>query len=258
MNPSRGRESRFIPAYKHGWPRRAVGGMIVRRTRRAFRAVRVQGLEALRSGLDDAPGGTLLLANHSSWWDLFLVHVLNETVPLDGYGMMEHFNMRRFGFFRRIGAFSVDRNDPLSVRASLDYAAGLLAGDRAGVWIFPQGRIESNDARPLKFQSGLRVLVKRAGPVRVVPVAFRYEFWQDERPEAFVRFGAPETATLAPDLLPRLEARLAAELDALRADVLSQDASRFTPVLHGSRSISTRFARVRALLRGEIPGAPPE
>ena len=37
--------------------------------------------------------------------------------------MMEHFNMLRFGFFRRIGAFSVDRTDPVSVRASLDYAA---------------------------------------------------------------------------------------------------------------------------------------
>jgi 1-acyl-sn-glycerol-3-phosphate acyltransferase len=258
MPPDPDRHPRFIPAYKHGWPRLAVSSMILRRTRRAFRTVRVQGLEALRSSLDANPGGTLLLANHSSWWDLFLVHVLNETVPLDGYGMMEHFNMRRFGFFRRIGAFSVDRTDPASVRASLDYAAGLLRRDRAGVWIFPQGRIEANDARPLRFQSGLRVLVKRAGPLRVVPVAFRYEFWQDERPEAFVRFGAPETARVTPDLLPHWEGRLAAELDALRADVLAQDPARFTPLLEGSRSISTHFARVRARFRGEVPGAPAE
>ena len=51
-----------------------------------------------------------------------------ERIPVDGYGMMEHFNMVRFRFFRRIGAFSIDRTDPRSVRASLDYAVGRLRG----------------------------------------------------------------------------------------------------------------------------------
>ncbi len=46
--------------------------------------------------------------------------------------------MVRFGFFRRIGAFSVDRTDPASVRASLDYAAG-CSGPRAGRLGLPPG-----------------------------------------------------------------------------------------------------------------------
>ena len=248
----------LIRAYKHGWPRWAVDRLIVGRMRRGFRQVRVQGLERLRRAIDAEPGGTLFLANHSCWWDLFLVHVLNESIPVDGYGMMEHFNMLRFGFFRRIGAFSVDRTSPVSVRASLDYASELLRGPRAGVWVFPQGKIEANEVRPLRFQPGIRALIRRAGRVRVVPVAFRFEFWQDERPEALVRFGEPTTVDRPdlPGLLPTWEQRLGDERDALTADASTRDEARFTPLFEGRRSISDRYASLRARFRGPTPGAP--
>lgn len=248
----------MIQAYKQGWPSWALHALILRKLRRAFYKVRAQGIDPLREAIDQESGGTLFLANHSCWWDLFLVHALNTTIPVDGYGMMEHFNMVRFGFFRRIGAFSVDRTDPVAVRASLDYAAELLQKPRAGVWIFPQGRMVGNDVRPLDFQSGLRALVRRAGRVRVCAVALRYEFWQDERPEAFVRFRKPEwvdRSTLA-TLVQDQEQHLTRELDALRADVIAQAAERFTTLLQGSGSISDRYARFRGRFFGQPPGAP--
>lgn len=221
--------------------------------------MRAQGLERVRSALDARHGkGIVILANHSCWWDLFLAHLLNETIPVDGYGMMEHFNLRRFGFFRRIGAFSVDRTDPRSVRASLDYTVALLARPRSGVWIFPQGRIASNDVRPLEMQPGLRALLRRAGQLRIVPTALRYEFWQDERPEAFVRFGRPvdlDRSDLG-SVLTTAEALLSSELDSLRDDARSQDDARFTTVLEGTRSVSDRFARLHARLFGATRGAP--
>jgi chlorobactene lauroyltransferase len=247
----------IIEAYKRGWPRLAVGAMIRSRMRKGFHRVLAQGIDRLRAEIDRDPSGTLFLANHSCWWDLFLVHLLNETIPVDGYGMMEHFNLVRFGFFRRIGAFSVDRTDPASVRASIEYASGLLRRPRAGVWVFPQGKIEANDSRPLTFQPGIRALVRRSGPVRVVPVAFRYEFWQDEHPEALVRFG--ESASVdrpdLPTLIPTFESRLTEELDALRADAISQRVERFAPLLGGRRSISERYASFRARFRGPTPGS---
>ena len=252
------RSPRLIEAYKHGWPRLAVAAMIMDKMRGGFHQVYAQGVERLRASIEAEPGGTILLANHSCWWDLFLVHFLNEAVPVDGYGMMEHFNMLRFGFFRRIGAFSVDRTDPTSVRASLDYAAGLLRAPRSAVWIFPQGKIEANDARPLIFQPGIRALVRKTGRVRVVPVAFRYEFWQDERPEALVRFGDPSWVDrpALPGLIPTFERRLTDELDALKLDATSQDPARFTSLLEGRRSISEKYAGFRARFRGPTPGAP--
>lgn len=248
----------MIEAHKSGWPRWAVHRMVIGKIKAGFHAVRAQGLDELRAALDADPRGTIILANHSNWWDLFLAHFLNETIPVDGYGMMEHFNLRRFGFFRRIGAFSVDRTDPAAVRQSLDYTLKLLERPRAAVWIFPQGRIVPNDARPITFQAGLRVLLARAGRLRVLPVALRYEFWQDERPEALVRFGKPawiERETRR-TVLEDWQHRLTDELDALRADALCQDAGRFQTLLTGKTSVNDRFARLRARFLGKTPGAP--
>lgn len=249
-------QPRIITAYKHGWPRIAVQTMIRRKLRSGLFQVRVQGLEALRSTIDADPRGTLFLANHSCWWDLFLVVHLNDVIPVDGYGMMEHFNMLRFDFFRRIGAFSVDRTDPASVRASLEYTSELLHKSRAGVWIFPQGRMIGNDVRPLGLQPGIRLLVKKAAPIRIVPVAFRFEFWQDERPEAFVRFGSPEIVekTDSVRIVDRMERRLTEELDELKLHVTSQDATKFTTTLQGAGSISDRYARFRSRFRKESTG----
>ena len=249
------RSPRFIPAHKFGWPKRAVHRMIVGRMRSGLFSVRVQGLERLRLALDDDPSGILFVANHSCWWDLFLAHYLNEAIPLDGYGMMQHANLSRFGFFRRIGAFSVDRSSPAGVKASIEYAAGLLAKPRTGVWLFPQGRIESNDVRPIVFEKGLRTLARKAGRIRLVTAALRYDFWQDEHPEALIRFGEPtwiERSEL-PTLLDEWSSRLTVELDALKSDSLSQDPSRFVNVMEGRASMSERYARFRLRVRGLLP-----
>lgn len=250
---------RIIEAYKHGWPRLAVNAMIFRKTRSMFRAVRAQGLERVREQLDADSSGLVLIGNHACWWDVFLAHVLNERIPVDGYGMMEHFNLKRFGFFRRIGCFSVDRSDPAGLRVSLDYTIRLLARPRAGVWIFPQGGMAAHDRRPLGFQPGLRVLLRRAGRLRVLPVALRFEFWEDERPEVFVRFGEPVWygPEDVPTILEDAERRLTVELDALDLDVQSWDRERFRVILEGTSSISDRFARLHARLFGVTPGAPP-
>jgi chlorobactene lauroyltransferase len=247
---------RMIRADKRGWPRLAVNLMIVGRMRKGLFRVRAQGLDRLRASMDSEHGGTLLVANHSCWWDLFLAVYLNGQVPVDGYGMMEHANLKRFRFFNRIGAFSVDRDDIASVRASLDYTRELLERPRAGVWIFPQGKILSNDARPLGFRPGLRALVRRAGRVRITPTAIRYEYWQDERPEAFVRFGEPRWFNRddLPHLLATVEESLIGELDALNVDVRSQDPARFVTLLQGRESISERYGRFLARLRGTGPG----
>jgi 1-acyl-sn-glycerol-3-phosphate acyltransferase len=251
-------KGRIVRAHKHGWPKLAVEAMARRKIQGAFTALRVAGRRELETALDADPSGCVLLANHSTWWDVFLVVHLIATLRADGYGMMEHFNLTRFRFFRRIGAFSVDRTDPASLRESLDYTLELLARPRATVWIFPQGKIAPNDARPLAFQPGLRALLTRAGRLRIAPVAIRPEFWQEERPELLVRIGAPrwvekdQRATLLEDW----QRILTDELDALRDDALAQDPTRFESLLRGPLSINERYGRLRARFRGKTPGAP--
>lgn len=199
------------------------------------------------------PSSILLLANHSSWWDFFIAHWMNVSIPIDGYGMTDHSNLLKFGFFRRIGAFSVDRNDPASIRASINYTAELLSEPGRGVWLFPQGKIECNDVRPLKFQHGLRVLLQRTGRLRIVPTALRYDFWQDERPEAFIRFGTPVWVgkDQKKDLIETWQRALTGELDQLRSDSLTQDASKFETIFRGKNSSHDRYHEIKTRIAGQ-------
>jgi hypothetical protein len=89
-------------------------------------------------------------------------------------------------------------------------------------------------------------------------VAFRYEFWQDERPEALVRFGEPTWVDRPdlPSLIPTFERRLTEELDALRVDAISQRLENFQVLVEGQRSISEKYANFRARFKGKTPGAP--
>ncbi len=240
----------LIPAYKEGWPCRAVDALIRRQMREGLFRVRVQGLDSLRDALREDDAGFLFLANHSCWWDLYLAHFLNETVPVDGYGMMEHVNLNRYRFFRRIGAFSVDPTAPWTVRTSMLYTIALLSQPGTGVWFFPQGDILSNDLRPLRFKNGLRALLRLAGRLRAVPVAIRFDFWQDQRPEAFVRFGLPEYIERdeVPTVIPTWEAKITALLDQLKTDVIAQDESAFRTLLEGQLSISIWFDKLRERL----------
>ena len=250
--------SRIVRAHKQGWPRQAVLALIRHKLKTGMHRVYGQGFPSLRDEMAARPQpGVLMLANHSSWWDFFMAVFTYETLGFDGYGMTEHSNLRKFGFFRRIGAYSVERTDPASVREAIDYTSELLVRPRTAVFLFPQGRIVCNDVRPLEFQGGLRLILQKVGRLRIVPTAFRYDFWQDERPEAFVRLGEvvevdrSQRATVLEDL----RERLTAEVDALKADALTQDASRFEVLLQGGESVHDWWDRTRRrYLAGWNPG----
>jgi 1-acyl-sn-glycerol-3-phosphate acyltransferase len=101
----------------------------------------------------------------------------------------------------------------------------LTEAPNRAVWIFPQGGIRPNDARPLNFQPGLAQLVRTFKVVRLVPVAFRYEFLWDSKPFAFVSFGKPLIFTSDKKITTRaltaqLESELCSVLDNLRDEVL--------------------------------------
>lgn len=191
---------------------------------RRFEGLRAAGLEGLRAGGRDA--GLLLYANHSSWWDGLAAFQLGRACGLDQYVMMEERQLRARPLFRRLGAFSVERERPRAAARSVAYAAGLLrAGPRRAVWIFPQGATLPNDARPLRFYTGAARVVERARVAYAAPVAFRYEFLEDFRPEAFARVGPPERLEGGANfdarvMTERLSETLTRTLDRLREDIL--------------------------------------
>jgi hypothetical protein len=161
---------------------------------------------------------------------------------------MEHANLRRFGFLRRIGASSVDRPSRAGIRDSIESTCSLLRGSTAGVRIFPPGEDRwqrhpsaRHPGRPPAARSSCR------GRVRIVHVAFRYDYLLDELPEAFVKFREPKRvdASEAASGVGDWEPQLVALLDELLDDVAAQRGDRFSLLLEGRRSISERYARFR-------------
>ncbi|HEU4536805.1 MAG TPA: lysophospholipid acyltransferase family protein, partial [Polyangiaceae bacterium] len=180
-----------------------------------------------------ARGPVLWVGNHTSWWDPLVIFYLSRAFfDLDGHAMMDASNLRKLPFFSRIGAFGVDLDDPADGARALRYAARLLrAGPGRMVTVFPQGRERPVTERPLAFRPGSAELARLAPGASVLPFALRYEMQGEEKPFAYVAFGAP----LAPE---REVARARAEqeravgalLDELERALCGGDLAAYTPL----------------------------
>jgi 1-acyl-sn-glycerol-3-phosphate acyltransferase len=249
----------LLEARKHPLLERAYARYGRRLLRRAFARVWVGG-EPWPPG----DGPTIAFLNHNSWWDpivaLFLSHDLFRR---DGYGMMQGEQLASYPFFRRIGCFGVSAESFEDVRAMSVYAARLLTeGTRRTLWILPQGALVPARA-PLSFRSGAARLARTVPDAPLVPVAVRYEFRNEQRPEVFVRVGpavraaSGAAAAAARDASPLaltrgLEQRLRLELSALDEDLLHPAPTEvgYSVALQGRRSLSTLYDRTL----GRLPG----
>ncbi|MFN2453580.1 MAG: lysophospholipid acyltransferase family protein [Pyrinomonadaceae bacterium] len=214
----------MITARKSVWFERVFAVYNRNLMARRFEGLRVAGLDNLRQRERTAP--LLLYANHSSWWDGLVMFQIARACELDLYAMMEERQLREYPFHRKLGAFSVVRERPREALKSLSYAAGLLRGTTRALLIFPQGVTAPNDTRPLKFYTGAARIIKRIGEVDALPVALRYEFLDDFRPQIFARIGTAQRIRPAPDfnakgLTLNFAETLASTLDQIRADVLA-------------------------------------
>lgn len=214
----------MIPARKSVWFERLFAIYNRNLIARRFEGLRVAGLEYLRGREQGTP--LVLYANHSSWWDGLVAFQVGRACGLEQYAMMEERQLREYPFHRRLGAFGVVRESAREAVRSIEYAGGLLKKTSRTLWIFPQGETLPNDARPLELYTGAARIVERAGAADAAPVAIRYEFLEDYRPEILVRVGPPSRVTVeeglsAKQLTGIFTERLTQTLDALRADILA-------------------------------------
>lgn len=155
--------------------------------KRRFQSLRVEGFE----NLSRFP--LIIYCNHSSWWDGLVAFEISMKAKLDSFVMMEEKQLNNLFLFRKLGAFSVVRENPREAIKSIKYAANLLKenADRA-IWIFPQGKILPNDVRPLELYNGLARIAEKVENCYFVPIAIRYEFFGDWKPEVLVKIGEAE------------------------------------------------------------------
>lgn len=213
--------------------------------RRAFHRIAITAPH----GEDWSSLPTIFYANHVSWWDGYIAFFLfDERWHSEGYLMMEEPQLRRYRFFQRCGCFSVDRHDGREAMRSVAYAASLLRSKPGRmVWIFPQGEIQPYDRRPLVTYAGAAHIARRAGRVRCVPVALRFEFFGEQRPEALIRLGASHVVEHADakSLHADMDRRLLDEVESLRDDTLSGATARYETALAGRSSVNVLWDRLR-------------
>lgn len=158
--------------------------------RRRLAAIRMAGLPpALPRGEP-----LVLVANHTSWWDGFLLREVHRVLRPGAHlsTIMLASELRRFPFFRYMGAEGMQPGSVASVRSLLHRLDTLRARDpELVVAYFPQGRIWPMDRRPLGFHPGIDRLVRRLAPATVLPLGLRVEPLNRVSPTAFVSAGPP-------------------------------------------------------------------
>lgn len=227
----------MIPACKGCLRQHVVDAYVRRKVRASFRAV------WLRGDLPPAPSGLLIYANHTNWWDGFVVHQLGKAAGWDGYALMEERNLARYPFLRHIGAFSVRRGEAASSLDTLRYARGLLGEAGRAVFVFPEGQHRAAGELPLRLERGVEALARMSGAPSL-PVAIRYAFFEHERPDVLLDVGTPH----APLRLAEYQRRLEDQVEALQAVTRLEG---FHRLLQGARGVAERWDAVRGMGEAE-------
>lgn len=222
---------------------------------RRFHALRVS-----RTGLPRHPvqGPLIVYSNHPSWWDPTLYILLCDMLfrGRAGFGPMDQDALGRYGLLERMGVFGVAQDDPRGGVQFLRTCEAVLARPGAMLWITAEGNFTDGRVRPLTLRPGLAHLVRRFPGVTILPLALDYPFWNESKPEALVRFGAPllssREGTVA-EWTKRLETALAATMDALAAEAVTRNPALFTPLLRGATGVGgvyDTWRRARAAVAG--------
>ena len=203
--------------------------------KRRFHALRVENFEVLNQR--DRKKPLLIYANHSSWWDGLIIYELLQKAKIDGFVIMEEKQLQNLQFFRKIGAFSVIRENPREAVKSINYAVELLNDkENRALLIFPQGEIKPNDRRPLEFYNGISRIAGKLENCHILPVALRYEFLGEFKPEVFVKIGDLQEfkengKVESKGLTKKFEIQLTNLLDNLRNEIAEENAANYKKLL---------------------------
>ena len=214
----------MLTANKSIWFEKLFGVYNRNLLKRNFQSFRVKNLQSLKVSDENIP--LIIYANHSSWWDGLILFEILKTSEFDSYVLMEEKQLNKYRIFRKLGAFSIIRENFRESIKSLNYAFEILSkGKNKTLLIFPQGEIFPNDKRPLDFFNGLSYLATKLERCILIPCSIRLEFIHNHKPEIFVKFDEGEfhsqTANLKRNILTmHFEEKLTANLNSLKSDII--------------------------------------
>ena len=132
---------------------------------------------------------TVYYLNHHSWWDGIIPLLLNEyLLKQKARALMEEKQMRQYPFFKKIGAFSIDRDDNRKTITSLRYAVESMKRDNASLFIYPEGKITPAGSL-MKFEGGLSWLQSKVPDADFVPIGIYMHTIRHDKPELHLHIG---------------------------------------------------------------------
>lgn len=132
----------------------------------------------------------IITPNHISWWDGFFIYYAgkkfcNRKIHI----LMLEEQLKKYWFFRYVGAFSIDLQNKFAMIQSIKYAAKVLADKKNFVVIYPQGEIQPFEKNPIELKEGIKLIIKKNEEVSVLPVMFKIQFGSEKLPDIFMKFG---------------------------------------------------------------------
>ena len=159
----------------------------------------------------------IVIPNHSYWWDGFFIYYLNKNyLNRKFHILMLEDQLKKYWFFRKLGAFSIDLNNNFKIYKTLKYTAEILNEKPAPLLnIYPQGVLEPVHKRPLGFKDGINTLIKLyKGDIQIMPLGMKILNLKEQKPEVF--FYSDKVITANGNHLPVI-----AELEADVGDYLN-------------------------------------
>lgn len=203
----------------------------------------------------------IALSNHSSWWDAMLVLYLTRYVfKKPCYGVMAEEELRRYGIFRLVGLYGIERGSPRDAKLFLDYSEKLLQGTGNMVWLFPQGDIVSPDAHEMVFKSGFAHIVSRLKRAHILKMSACYDFWNESKPEITMDILPLETvegvqkASVIDAMTRRVAREMSERLATVRTIVRERKFDELNPLyVHdaGTHPVYDAYRAAKAALTGQ-------
>lgn len=235
------------------WFTRVFAVYADRLVRRSFHTVRLLGTPELAT----TNGRPLVLyANHPSWWDPLLAMMLwrrflGDRIP---FAPIESTSLERYGFFKWLGFFGVEKSTARGARAFVQTTDALLRRDTTVLLLTPQGRFADVREGAAGLESGLGHLARRHPDCAFVPLAAEYTHWEERQPEALVRFGPPvvparsDTPHLsAHGWTRRFEHELDTQMSLLRTASVQRDVAAFNVLSRRGGGVTKPYDLWRSL-----------
>ena len=139
----------------------------------------------------------IILPNHFSWWDGFLIDYINrKLINRKFYILMLEEQLNRYWFFQKLGAFSINQNNPKSIIETSLYFKQLLKFNNSLISFYIQGKIEPFGYENITIKNGIKIFIKgNEQNTQLLPISFKFQYYEDKKPDILCRFGNVLNAT---------------------------------------------------------------